>query len=141
MTSDENPPPRRFVLGDLEVAVLEALWEKQPATVKQVHARLERRGSPSHNTVQASFERLFRKGLLAREKVSHSYRYTTRGDRSSVLEEAVRDVLLRLGGSRPEPSLSAFVELAADEGEESLRMLEELVASRLGRRDDGGEAP
>jgi len=129
----------RLHLGDLEIAVLEALWRAGSATVKELHRALRGEGGPSHNTVQASVERLYRKGLLDRRKVSHAYVYAARFDRKSLLEVAVGEILGRLAGDQRDPTLSAFVDLAAREGEESLRRLEALVAERLGARRDEGE--
>jgi predicted transcriptional regulator len=118
-------------LGELEVAVLEEIWRDGPADVKQVHARLGHRRSVVHNTVQSTMDRLFKKGYLDREKVSHAFVYSARMSRKEVLERAVGEVLERLGGDRPSSALSAFVDLTAREGEDSLRELERLVADRL----------
>jgi predicted transcriptional regulator len=118
-------------LGELEVAVLEEIWSGGPADVKQVHARLGRRRSIVHNTVQSTMDRLFKKGYLDREKVSHAFVYSARLSRKQVLEQAVGAVLERLAGDRPSSALSAFVDLTAREGADSLRELERLVSDRL----------
>jgi len=118
------------------VAVLEEIWTLGEADVKQVHARLGRRRRIVHNTVQSTMDRLFKKGFLDRVKVSHAFVYSPRLSRKQVLERAVGEVLERLGGAQPAPALSAFVDLTAREGEESLRELERLVAERLARRGD-----
>lgn len=125
-------------LGELEIAVLEEIWAGGPADVKQVHARLGQRRRIVHNTVQSTMDRLFKKGYLDREKVSHAFVYSARLSRKEVLEQAVGEVLDRLGGDRPSSALSAFVDLTAREGEESLRELERLIADRLAAA--GGEA-
>lgn len=131
--------PGRPQLGELEVAVLEEMWRAGPADVKQVFARLGSRLGIVHNTVQSTMERLYRKGYLGREKVSHAYVYEARLTREEVLTQAVGEVLDRLGGARPASALSAFVDLTAREGEDSLRELERLVAARLGGDDSGRE--
>ena len=127
-------------LGELEIAVLEEIWAGGPADVKQVHARLVRGRSIVHNTVQSTMDRLFKKGYLDREKVSHAYVYSARLSRKQVLEQAVGAVLDRLAGDRPASALSAFVDLTAREGEGSLRELERLVAQRLAAVDGEGDA-
>lgn len=129
----------RHRLGELEVAVLEEIWRGGPADVKQVHARLGRQRHIVHNTVQSTMDRLFKKGYLDREKVSHAFVYSPRRTRKDVLEEAVGEVLDRLAGDRPSSVLSAFVDLTAREGEDSLRELERLVADRLAAASEGEE--
>ena len=61
-----EPLPR---LGELETAVLEHVWGRGPCDVKAVHRSLGVRRGITLNTVQSAMERLFKKGLLARDKV------------------------------------------------------------------------
>lgn len=121
------PLPR---LGDLETAVLERLWAAGPSDVKAVHRSV---GAPRHitlNTVQSAMERLFRKGLLAREKVSHAYVYSPRHSREELGARVVQDVVARLLRGEAAPVLEAFVDLAARTDEGNLDRLERLIAQR-----------
>jgi predicted transcriptional regulator len=121
------PLPR---LGDLETAVLEHLWAAGPSDVKAVHRSV---GAPRHitlNTVQSAMERLFRKGLLAREKVSHAYVYSPRHSREELGARVVQDVVARLLRGEAAPVLEAFVDLAARTDEGNLDRLELLIAQR-----------
>lgn len=121
------PLPR---LGDLETAVLEHLWAAGPSDVKAVHRSI---GAPRHitlNTVQSAMERLFRKGLLAREKVSHAYVYSPRHSREELGARVVQDVVARLLRGEAAPVLEAFVDLAARTDEGNLDRLELLIAQR-----------
>ena len=65
----------RPYLGSLELAVLEELWAQSGQDAKAVHRRIGKRRGISLNTVQSTLERLFRKGFLKREKVSHAFLY------------------------------------------------------------------
>lgn len=119
------PLPR---LGDLETAVLEHLWAAGPLDVKAVHRAV---GSPrgiTLNTVQSAMERLFRKGLLAREKVSHAYVYAPRHTREQLGARVVQDVVARLLQGEAAPVLEAFVDLAARTDAANLDRLERLIA-------------
>lgn len=121
------PLPR---LGDLEAAVLEHLWTAGPSDVKAVHRSV---GAPRRitlNTVQSAMERLFRKGLLAREKVSHAYVYSPRHSREELGARVVQDVVARLLRGEAAPVLAAFVDLAARTDEGNLDRLELLIAQR-----------
>lgn len=117
-------------LGELERAVMEYLWGAGPADVKGVHRAIGTGRSITVNTVQSTMERLYRKGLLRREKVSHAFVYTAALARKeygmTLVQEVVRNVL----GSETEPMLSAFVDIAARTGDSALARLEEMLAQR-----------
>lgn len=120
----------RLNLGVLELAVLEALWGHGGRDAKSVHAEIGLCRGISLNTVQSTLERLFRKGLLRREKVSHAYLYTPAMQRKELMERLIGDVVETFSDGRPEPMLAAFVDLAARVDEENLARLERLLAER-----------
>lgn len=122
------PPLAR--LGDLETAVLEHVWAKGPSDVKAVHHTLGARRGITLNTVQSTMERLFRKGLLAREKVSHAYVYSPRHTREELGARVVEEVVARLLKGETAPVLEAFVDLAARTDAANLDRLERLIAER-----------
>jgi predicted transcriptional regulator len=121
------PLPR---LGELETAVLERLWASGPCDVKAVHRAIGAPRGITVNTVQSAMERLFRKGLLAREKVSHAYVYSARHTREELGARVVEDVVGRLLKGEADPVLEAFVDLAARTDEANLDRLERLIAQR-----------
>lgn len=84
-------------LGDLELSVLEIAWRAESVDVRSVYNALGAQRSIASNTVQSTLERLFRKGLLARDKVGHAYRYTARQTRIDVTVHMIAIVLRRLG--------------------------------------------
>ncbi len=122
-----GPLPR---LGDLERAVLDHLWHAGEADVLQAHRAVGEQRRITVNTVGSTLERLYRKGLASRVKVSHAYRYTPTLSRD---EFRVRRVAEAAGGVRALASdgvLAAFVDLVADTNSEALDRLEELIAER-----------
>lgn len=123
-----RPPLPR--LGELETAVLEHVWTAGPSDVKAVHRTLGSRRKITLNTVQSTMERLFRKGLLAREKVSHAYVYSPRQTREELGARVVEEVVSRLLQGEAVPVLEAFVDLAARTDAENLDRLERLIAER-----------
>ena len=118
-------------LGDLETAVMEHVWKEGPSDVMVAHCAIGIRRRITHNTVQSTMERLFRKHLLAREKVSHAYVYRAALSRAEYGARLVRDVVSVVAGSAtPTTVLSAFVDLAERTGGDGLARLERLVAER-----------
>lgn len=122
-------------LGELELAVLEHLWTEGDADVHETHLAVGRRRGISPNTVGSALERLYKKGLLSREKVSHAYRYRAAIDREAF---GARKVVEAAGGLRALSQsglLAAFVDLVAGSDEKALVELERLV--RIKRRESG----
>ncbi len=117
-------------LGELEFAVLEYLWTQQDADVHETHAVVGTRRGTSRNTVGSALERLYKKGLLLREKVSHAYRYRAVLDgeafRARMVVEAAggREALGKSG------LLAAFVDLVAASDQAALLELERLIRLR-----------
>jgi len=122
-------------LGELETAVLEQIWADGPSDVKRVYAAIGKRRRITLNTVQSTMERLWRKGLLDREKVSHAYVYSARHTRAELCARMVEQVVGAVLLGEPATLLSAFVDLAARADSENLDRLEALIANR--RRGDG----
>lgn len=125
----------RSPLGELELAALEHLWAAGEADVTETHRRVGARRGISPNTVGSALERLHRKGLARRRKVSHAYRYSAAVDRDSF---RARRALEAAGGAdalAEEGVLAAFVDLVADVDAEVLDHLEVLIAKKRGERD------
>lgn len=130
-----TPPRPPLTLGDLEMEVLEQLWRLGSGDVRAVHAA-QSKGRDNHpNTVQSALERLFRKGLLDREKQSHAYIYTPHLNREELAARLIDETLQRVKGSEPLPMLAAFVDLAMEQDPAVLDELEQLLRTRrAGRR-------
>jgi predicted transcriptional regulator len=129
-------PARPALLGDLERTVMDHLWSSGPQDVKACHQAVGRRRRITLNTVQSTMERLSRKGLLRREKVSHAYVYEPALTREAYGARLAREVVASVvGAEAPATVLAAFVDLADRAGEESLARMERLIAAkRAGQR-------
>ncbi|MEE8600243.1 BlaI/MecI/CopY family transcriptional regulator [Euzebya tangerina] len=78
------------LLGSLEHAVMQDLWDQGSATVSSVHKRLnESRGANealAYTTVMTVLVRLTDKGWLSRSKPGRGYQYTPRYSDEELLE-------------------------------------------------------
>ena len=102
---------RRPYLGELEIAVMEHLWDVDVADAKAIHRQLGEKRNISPNTIQSTADRLYKKGLLNREKVSHAFVYSPAVTREQLMAEMIDNVVDKLSGGRTEAMLSAFVEI------------------------------
>jgi predicted transcriptional regulator len=75
------------VLGPLETRLLELLWARRwPATVRHI-----RRAMPelAYTTIMTTLDRLYRKGLLLRDKDGRAFAYAARYTRAELLSELI----------------------------------------------------
>ena len=120
-----------LALGELEQQVLEALWARSPQHPSEVHAAVGVPRGVSANTVSSALKRLYEKGLLEREKVSHAYVYRAAVSRAELQRQLIVAIASRFAGEERAGLLAAFVDVAEAEVEETLRALEAMIASRL----------
>lgn len=132
--SSSAPPP----LGDLEIQVLEYLWQQPDATAKEFHEFVRTTRPSSLNTVQSAMERLFRKGLAEREKVSHSYRYSAKVRKTDLLGSLINDLVGRFS-SDSQSSAAAILNAAEQLDEQALDLLEAEINRRRQERLSGGQ--
>jgi len=88
-------------LGELERGILRYLWRVGDADVLQVHAAVGARRGISVNTVGSGLERLYRKRLVSRWKVSHAYRYKPTLDRDHFAVRQLADSVRAAGAREP----------------------------------------
>jgi predicted transcriptional regulator len=125
-------PARKPVpeLGDLERAVLDHLWSVQDSDVGEMHRAVGSKRGISANTIGSTLERLYRKGLANREKVSHAYRYRAALSREQF---AAQMILAAAGGSKALTEtglLSSFLDVVTAEDRSVLDRLERLIAEK-----------
>jgi len=118
---------KRPYLGELEIAVLEYLWSNGELDTKSVHAVLGKARGISHNTIQSTLERLFKKKLLTRMKVSYAYVYQTAVARDELMGQMINDVVNTISKDNTDGMLAAFVDIAARTDDAHLDKLEQLI--------------
>ncbi len=119
---------QRPYLGELEMAVLEYLWANGAFDANGVHDAIGRIRGISHNTIQSTLERLYKKKLLTREKVSRAYFYQTSVSRDELMGRMITDVVHTLANKDTDSMLAAFVDIAARSDEAHLDRLEQLIS-------------
>ena len=121
------PPNPMNHLGDLEMATLEHLWACGEDDVAGTHRQLGEPRGITANTVGSALERLAKKGLLLRRKVSHAYRYAPALTRDAFMAQRVLAASHGLGALARAGLLSAFVDLVADVDAAALDRLQLLI--------------
>ncbi len=123
----DSPLPK---LGELELAALEHLWAVHEADVAETHAQIGLARGITVNTVGSALERLYRKGLVAREKVSHAYRYRPALEREDFRARRLIEAAGGLAALSDQGLLAAFVDVVADSDAAALDQLAALVRQK-----------
>jgi predicted transcriptional regulator len=127
---------KRPYLGELEMAVLEHLWSYGEFDVKGVYGALGKTRGISQNTIQSTLERLFKKKLLTRKKISHAYVYQPMVGRDELMGRMINDVVNTISKNNSDGMLAAFVDIAARTDEAHLDKLEQLINEYRSKRDN-----
>lgn len=117
-----------------ELKVLEALWERGEATIRELRDGLYPQGGGSKfATVQKLLARLVGKGLVRRHKDATNWIFRPLVARDDLIGGELRRVADRLGGNSMTPLLTHLVEageLTAKERAHLRRLLDERPVNR-----------
>ncbi len=131
MTRRHLPP-----ITDAELRVLEALWPRDEATIRDLRDALYPRGGKSKfATVQKLLDRLLAKRLVRRRRGDGGWVFAAAVGREELIGGELRGVALRLGGNSLAPLLTCLVEaggLTAAERAHLRRLLDEPPAGKRG---------
>ena len=119
-------------LGPLEQQLLESLWQRKSATVREV---IEDGGLKlAYTTVMTTLDRLYKKNLLDRVPEGRAFRYMPRHTPEELQRAAAGDLIRQfLGSGSSSLPLSYLVEAVSQHDVELLDELQQLVERK--RRD------
>jgi predicted transcriptional regulator len=118
-------------LGKLEREVMQFAWRRGQVSVRDVHEEFA--GRIAYTTLMTTLDRLYKKGLLAREKDGRAFRYAPRVSREEFERGIAQDVLDALLGRNEdavEPVLACIVDAVSEHDRELLDELERLVKEK-----------
>jgi predicted transcriptional regulator len=76
--------PRIHRLGDLQLKIMKALWDRPDATVSQVHQTVSPDGGLAHSTIATMLRKMEARGLVKHRPLDRKFLY-----RAQVQEEVV----------------------------------------------------
>ncbi len=121
-------------LGALQAAVMEVVWDREEATVKDVRATLPE-PRPAYTTVLTVMQKLAKAGWLTHRAEGRTYVYSPTRSRSEAGQSVLRRVVGHVfGGDRMLALQHLIDDDAVDESE--LAALERLIEQKRRDRDD-----
>jgi len=114
-------------LGELEKLVLKYFWQIDVADAKQVFSHFEQSRGGTLNTIQSTLDRLFKKGLLIRNKEGHAFQYRSAKPRKAFIGELIKDVTHDFTLDDEDSILAAFASISTELNEKQFNKLEKLI--------------
>lgn len=103
--------PHKVQVTDAELAVLQILWDRGKATIREITSSLYGDGTTSeYATVQKLLERLERKGCVERDRSSFAHTFAAAVSRSDLIDSRLQDVADKLTEGSWTPLLMHLVE-------------------------------
>lgn len=97
------------VLGELETAILERIWGRENVAVRDIFNELRQERDIAYTTVMTTMDRLWKKGLLIRERNGNAYLYSPVYSKKSLIQKCINQVLDNILSDITEPTLAHFV--------------------------------
>src|SRR5262245_15792339 len=93
----------------LELAILRVLWDKGPASVREVQATLNESTPAGYTTVLKMLQIMTEKGLVSRDETTRPQIYRARYSQQQTQRQLLRDLVQRaFGGSVKELVMQAL---------------------------------
>ena len=122
------------VIGPLEGAIMNVVWDQGPTTVSAVHKALRDKKDIAYTTVMTTMSRLAKKRLLTQDRSSSSYVYTPVLDRANFDRYVVMGVINGLFDDYGDVVIDCFAERIKSMGDEA----KERLLSELSHPDNEG---
>ena len=123
---------------EAELAVLQALWDGGPATIRQLTDVLYPGGGPAqYATVQKLLDRLEAKDCVRRERTAAAHTFAAALGRDELIGRRLQDVAEKLCGGSLTPLLTHLVrtrEMSARERQELRELIDELDRGKKPRK-------
>jgi predicted transcriptional regulator len=128
-------------LGNLEIRVMDIVWARGESSVRDVFGKIDR--PLAYTTVMTTLERLFKKGLLLREKSGRAFLYSPAFSRDEWERRRAGDLVAAfLDGPRQSRELlvSSLLDAVGQHDEALLSDLEKKIRRRRKELSRRGES-
>ena len=126
---NEGPWSALGQLGNLESALMKAIWKVGEGSVRDLHAEMASR--LAYTTVMTTLDRLYKKGLLKRRKSGKAYVYAAAFSEAAYRESVAQHLIgMALEGKDNHAVLSRFVDAVSESDRQMLNRLDQLVRAK-----------
>lgn len=122
--------PLADVLGPLEAEVMEIVWDRREATVRDVHRALSDKRTIAYTTVMTTMGRLTEKGILRRVEDQPAHHYFPLVTREQYASSTVKSVVDWLVNHFRDPAVAYFIDKVEAEDQAMIDSLREAIEQR-----------
>ncbi|MFA5867319.1 MAG: BlaI/MecI/CopY family transcriptional regulator [Actinomycetota bacterium] len=127
------------IFGELEADIMEIMWDREEATVKDVYQILLQDRDIAYTTVMTVVGRLSDKGVLNKRHSANKFIYCPACSRDEILEQVSKEVIDGLMDVGRKPVLSHLTGMMGElKPEELERLREELNKAIANKNKDTG---
>jgi predicted transcriptional regulator len=123
-------------LSKLEHQIMDALWSRGAASVREILEAFPEKGRPAYTTIQTMVYRLEEKGAIRRtRKIGNAHIFEAVISRASAQRRLIDELLAVVGGSS-QPVVAHLIEsgnLTLDDVKEAEQLLLKLKSGRSGK--------
>ncbi len=127
------------VLGDLEQDIMEVLWKREEAVVRDVFTELRKKRKIAYTTVMTVMGRLANKGLLLKSPIKNTYLYKPACTKEAFERSVSREVLIGVLGNYPQTAVASFIDILAEMEPEQMEQLSNLIEEKKGEMEKRGK--
>ncbi len=118
------------VLGELEAPIMDYIWERGSASVREVCDHLQADQKVAYTTVMTVMSRLADKGLLERCKSGQAFVYTAAQTKAAFTSDTVGRIFSALIGEWGTPVISSLLDSVERASPERMDELAKLIEER-----------
>ena len=117
-------------LGRLESEIMDRIWVGGETSVRDLHRAFSSR--LAYTTIMTTVDRLYKKGLLSRNRSGRAYVYSAKLSESEYRAHLAHSLIkLALNGSKHSDAvLSCFVDVVSEADQQMLHQLDQLVQAK-----------
>lgn len=132
MSRDEENSLHKL-LGELEVEIMEHMWQLGEATVRDVASLIQEKRPIAYTTVMTGMTHLADKGLLSRSSIDKkTHLYTVALTKDEFLARSSRQMINALMNDFGDLALAQFLEVVEQVGPERIEKLRKRLNERQG---------
>ncbi len=119
---------QKRIFGELELKVMNVLWEKKEASVYEVQNAIGK--DVAYTTILTVLSRMFSKGMVDRSKVGKNYVYSIKVGKNQAVTSMLDKIKKSVFGGKSFQMVNYLIDNADDIQDEELVLISNLIEKR-----------
>ncbi len=119
---------QKRIFGELELKVMNVLWEKKEASVFDVQNSIGK--DVAYTTILTVLSRMFTKGMVDRSKVGKNYVFSIKMEKSQAISSMLDKIKKSIFGGKSFQMVNYLIDNADDIHDEELALISKLIEKR-----------